>query len=284
MGCFSSNLSENNDSIDLQSIQTEFRFNDGRRYHNAENAVYQLPNDEYETDRLHIQHFLLRYLLQSNFSAPIEHILSEPGAKVLDVGYPLTKVIGIDISPHQPSQIKPKNFEFIKANVLERLPFDDNTFDFVFQRLMNIGYTKEKWPEVINELVRVLKPGGFLELCEPSFPFDEGPATQRIWNYAGAAEILKEQSSDLNAYQKLDQFLQNQGQLENIKKEVKKVYYGIKHNNIELSKAIIDNIVSVANSFKPVLTKKLQISNEKFDELVKISEKELTEHDAYYYW
>ncbi|CAG8759517.1 967_t:CDS:2, partial [Dentiscutata erythropus] len=73
-------------------------------------------------------------------------------------------------------------------------------------------------------------------------------------------------------------------QLENIKKEVKKVYYGIKHNNIELSKAIIDNIVFVANSFKPFLTKKLQISNEKFDELVKISEKELAEHDAYYYW
>ncbi|CAG8681932.1 15199_t:CDS:1, partial [Dentiscutata erythropus] len=86
MGCFSSKLSEHSDSMDSQISQPEFRYNDGRRYHNAENAAYHLPNDEYETDRLHIQHFLIRYMWQSNFSAPIEHILSKQGAKVLDVG------------------------------------------------------------------------------------------------------------------------------------------------------------------------------------------------------
>ncbi|RIB29681.1 S-adenosyl-L-methionine-dependent methyltransferase, partial [Gigaspora rosea] len=130
--------------MESQSAQTEFRYIDGRRYHNTENAVYYLPNDENETDRLHFQHFLIRYIWQNNFSAPVEHILSKPGAKVLDIGcglgswsfdiattYPLAKVIGLDISPHQPTQIIPKNFEFIKANTQERLPFDDNTFDFV---------------------------------------------------------------------------------------------------------------------------------------------------------
>ncbi|RIB12295.1 S-adenosyl-L-methionine-dependent methyltransferase, partial [Gigaspora rosea] len=79
--------------------------------------------------------------------------------------YPLAKVIGLDISPIQSTHIKPKNFEFIKANAQEGLPFDDNTFDFVFQRFLLVGYAKEKWPYVINEIVRVLKPGGFLELC-----------------------------------------------------------------------------------------------------------------------
>ncbi|CAG8669129.1 4759_t:CDS:2, partial [Dentiscutata erythropus] len=268
--------------MDSQSPQPEFRYNNGRRYHNAENAVYHLPNDDYETDRLHIQHFLVRYMWQSNFSSPIEHILSKPGAKVLDVGYPLTKVIGIDISPHQPTQIKPNNFEFIKANVHERLPFDDNSFDFVFQRLLILGHTKEKWPKVINELVRVLKPGGFLELCETSLPFDEGPATQRIWK--AESEILMEQGNDLNVYQKLDQYLQNQGQFENIKKEVKKTYFGVKHNNIEFSKAFTNNMISIINSLKPVLTKKLRISGEEYDELAKTSEKELVELDTYIYW
>ncbi|CAG8845284.1 5950_t:CDS:2, partial [Racocetra persica] len=95
--------------------------------------------------------------------------------------YPSTKVVGVDISPYQPTTIKPKNFEFVMANVEERLPFDDNTFDFVFQRYLVFGLSKEKWPQVINELVRVLKPGGLLELCEPSlFCFDAGPATKRI--------------------------------------------------------------------------------------------------------
>ncbi|CAG8746145.1 7506_t:CDS:2, partial [Dentiscutata erythropus] len=196
--------------------------------------------------------------------------------------YPLAEVIGIDISPNQPTQIKPNNFEFIKANVQERLPFDDDTFDFVFQRLLILGHTSEKWPKVIDELVRVLKPGGFLELCETSLPFDEGPATQRIWK--AESEILTEQGSDLNVYQKLDQYLQNQGQLENINKEVKKTYFGVKHNNIEFGKAFTNDMVSVINSLKPVLTKKLQISGEEYDELVKTSEKELFEHDTYIYW
>ncbi|CAG8499761.1 5919_t:CDS:2, partial [Gigaspora rosea] len=243
------------DSMESQSAQTEFRYIDGRRYHNTENAVYYLPNDENETDRLHFQHFLIRYIWQNNFSAPVEHILSKPGAKVLDIGYPLAKVIGLDISPHQPTQIIPKNFEFIKANTQERLPFDDNTFDFVFQRLLIIGYTKETWPNVINELVRVLKPGGYLELCEVSMSLEGGPATRYLWKNA-----------------------------ENIKKEEKKVYYGLKHNHIELSKAIMNNHVAATNSLKPILTKILKISDEEFEDSVKKMEKELFEGDAYHYW
>ncbi|CAG8444502.1 18329_t:CDS:1, partial [Gigaspora rosea] len=85
MGCFTSKLSVKVDSIKSQSSQ-EFRYCDGRRFHNVKDAIYALPNDEKESDRLHLQHFLIRYIWQSNFSAPIHHILSKPGSKILDVG------------------------------------------------------------------------------------------------------------------------------------------------------------------------------------------------------
>ncbi|CAG8826027.1 34791_t:CDS:2, partial [Gigaspora margarita] len=78
--------------------------------------------------------------------------------------YPLSKFIGIDISPIQPSFIKPKNAEFIEANILECLPFLNDTFDFVFQRVLFSGIPSKEWLSIINELVRVLKPGGFLEM------------------------------------------------------------------------------------------------------------------------
>src|SRR6266542_2420985 len=64
-----------------------FRFIDGRRYHNEKNSSYSLPNDDDECDRLHLQHFVLRYALQGNFAFPVEHILNKKGAKVLDSGY-----------------------------------------------------------------------------------------------------------------------------------------------------------------------------------------------------
>jgi len=69
------------------SDKEDFRFVDGRRYHNEENSKYILPNDENECDRLHMQHFCLRYAYQGNYASPVEHILNGEGAKVLDIGY-----------------------------------------------------------------------------------------------------------------------------------------------------------------------------------------------------
>ncbi|CAG8771368.1 17690_t:CDS:2, partial [Racocetra fulgida] len=101
-------------------------------------------------------------------------------------------VVGVDISPYQPTTIKPKNFEFVMANVEERLPFDDNTFDFVFQRYLVFGLSKENWPQILS------------------------------------------------------------------------------------------NLTSAYSSLKPVLTKKLQVSDEEYDELTKTSLKEVVEFNSYY--
>jgi len=78
--------------------------------------------------------------------------------------HPNVEFTGIDISPIQPSQIKPKDFTFIQANLFGGLPFADDSFEFVFQRLLVGAIPKNKWPFVINELTRVLKPGGYLEV------------------------------------------------------------------------------------------------------------------------
>ncbi|CAG8447952.1 4188_t:CDS:2 [Dentiscutata erythropus] len=273
--------------MDSQNTQTEFQaefqYVDGRRFHNVKSAIYPLPNDDTEMDRLNLQHLMVRYMWQSNFSAPIEHILSKPGVKILDVGYPLVEFVGLDISPLQSTQIKPKNFTFIKANVLEGIPFEDNYFDFVFQRFLLGGYKKEKWPSAINELVRVLKPGGFLELCEPSRMVDLDPASRRL--YDGEMEIIEQQGSDIYIYQKLENYLQSQGQLENIKNDQRLYPHGIKYNNdFQLIKMAIRNTISTFNIFKPTLLNKFQISSEEFDELIKTSEKELFEFDTYLYF
>ncbi|CAG8577066.1 13658_t:CDS:2, partial [Gigaspora rosea] len=265
-----SKLSEKAESVNSQSSKTEFLYADNRRFNNVKDVIYPLPDSEEESDRLRSQHFMFRYFWQSNFFAPIEHILSKPGSKILDVGYPSTDVIGLDMTPLQTTQIKPKNFNFVKGNVLEGLPFEDNTFDFVFQRFLVGGYPKEKWPYVINELVRVLKPGGFLELCEFSRMYDAGPADQRLW--FTMAKIMEERGVDWNTYEKLEEYAQNQGNLENIKKEVRQFYHGAKSNDIELSKM----------SLKPMLMKALKISDDEYDELVKVSKHELFEFNTYY--
>ncbi|CAG8457977.1 5347_t:CDS:2 [Cetraspora pellucida] len=269
MGCISSKSTESNDSQNTQS-NSEFRYVDGRRFHNVENSAYPLPNDDDELDRLHSQHFFVRYLFQSNFSAPIGHLLSNPETKILDIGK-LTYV-------HN----KITTTEFVIRNVLEGLPFGDDSFDFVFQRFLFIGYPKEKWPFVINEIVRVLKPGGFLELCEPSQMYNIGPATKRLVD--GEMEIFEQRNLDCRIHLKLEDYLKNQGQLENIKKVAKEIHHGIKSNNINLSKVAINNFVTAYTSFKSNLLKTLQISEDEFNELAKVSEKELFDFDSYFHF
>ena len=73
--------------MNTTNLDKDFRFIDGRRYHNAENSKYCLPNDDDECDRLHKQHFLFIYACQGNFASPAEHILNSEDAKVLDSGY-----------------------------------------------------------------------------------------------------------------------------------------------------------------------------------------------------
>ncbi|CAG8733411.1 525_t:CDS:2, partial [Cetraspora pellucida] len=305
-------------SMNSQSTQTEFQYIDGRRFHNVKGSMYILSNDENEQDRLHLQHFLIRYVWQSNFSAPVEHILVKPGVKILDIGYiyeanvllkilrltshpllvqfrcgagswsfdmattyPLIDVVGLDISPHQPTHIKPSNFTFIRVNVLESIPFEDNTFDFVFQRFMSGAFTEENWSYAISEISRVLKPGGFLELMEPSRLYDIGPITQRLWE--AQITFRKQRGLDTNMPETLEKYLQNQDQLENIKKEVKQIRHGAKFNDIQLDKLGINNLISLMAGLKSFTTKILKVSDDEYDELLKASEKELSETEFYYY-
>ncbi|RIB23339.1 S-adenosyl-L-methionine-dependent methyltransferase [Gigaspora rosea] len=297
MGICSSKLSENSDSIKSRhsNQQIDFLFIDGRRFHNVEDIVYPLPNDDDETDRLHFRHFLTRYIWQSNFSAPINHLLDDPETKILDVGcgagswsfdmattYPSVNIIGIDISEQPPAQIKPNNFNFVKANVLEGIPFENNTFDYVFQRNLMGAFSEQNWIDVINELVRILKPGGFIELMEHSMLYNMGPATKRLCDAQMGGMHLR--GTDPFISQKLVKFLQNQGQLENIEQEIRECHHGANSTKAELnlSKSAINNLVTLYAAWKPRLAKMMQISSEEYDELAKISEKELFEFDTYF--
>lgn len=60
-------------------------FEEGRRY-TAQNKTYSLPNDHKEHSRLNLQHTILRLVWQGNFFAPVEYLLNQEDAMVLDVG------------------------------------------------------------------------------------------------------------------------------------------------------------------------------------------------------
>jgi len=80
--------------------------------------------------------------------------------------YPVSIFVGIDIAPLFPES-HPANVAFLKCNIMDGLPFPDNTFDFVRQAFVIICINWRSWKEkVVKELIRVTKPGGYIEIMD----------------------------------------------------------------------------------------------------------------------
>ncbi|HZV52659.1 MAG TPA: class I SAM-dependent methyltransferase, partial [Candidatus Dormibacteraeota bacterium] len=152
-----------------------------------ERSSYLFPRHPGEADRLDLQHHALREALGRNYLAPV----SSP-SRVLDVGtgtgrwgfevcweHPGALVVGLDLvaGPRE----HPSGYRHVQGNVLQGLPFLDDTFDLVHQRYLVSGIPLEAWPGVVGELARVTRPGGWVELAEPVMGDRRiGPATERL--------------------------------------------------------------------------------------------------------
>nr|CAG8436539.1 877_t:CDS:10 [Entrophospora candida] len=164
------------------------------KYNNVSTGDYgeSFINKSLESDdTFHLNHHIQRELWKSNFSSPVEDLLKNGSAKVLDVGcglgtflceissdYPKSEFIGIDVLSLFPT-IKPFNVNFIKKNIIDGLPFEDNSFDFVHIRSLFYDFTESQWMNIIyKETLRVLKPGGWLEIADPETrAYNTGPLT-----------------------------------------------------------------------------------------------------------
>ncbi len=168
-------------------------------------APYVLPSDDKEINRLDFQHYMLRYTLRGNYAAPIETPHS-----ILDVGsgtgrwaiemarlFPNANVIGTDIAPPNPDQAppdeaaRPDNYAFIQGNILEGLPFADGAFDFTHMRLLLFAIPEARWPDVTRELVRVTRPGGWIEMVETGPQQHGGPAMDQVVDWITQASVRR---------------------------------------------------------------------------------------------
>lgn len=112
-----------------------------------------------------------------------------PGGWVLDVAhaYPKIKVTGIDVSKLMAEYARAQarvqwldNATFIAMDALKPLEFLDNSFDLVNARFISSFTPKTAWPGVVQEFLRVLRPGGVIRLTEPEFPISNSPAVEHL--------------------------------------------------------------------------------------------------------
>lgn len=208
----------------------------GGRRHLAD-APYVLPSDEQEISRLDFQHYMLRYALRANYAAPVERLTS-----ILDVGsgtgrwamemaqiFPQANVIGTDLVEPKSESLsatlghgldqRPDNYAFVQANVMNGLPFADNQFDFVHMRLLLFAIPAASWPAVASELLRVTKPGAWVESVETGPQQNGGRAMDQI--VAWITEASRRRGVDPLLGPRVAQFFAEAGLRDMVTREVR---------------------------------------------------------------
>ncbi|CAO3621271.1 unnamed protein product [Cunninghamella blakesleeana] len=142
-----------------------------------------------EFDRWQRIHYLLKSTRKANAWAPFN---TSKGAVVVDVGtgtgiwameisnqYNNIQVLGLDKVLPNDQQNSPENLRFVQCDITEPWPMGDNAVDFIFQRNMSDSIPKDAWSNLLKEMFRVLKPGGYIELIEyDKWHHNPGPVQQ----------------------------------------------------------------------------------------------------------
>ncbi len=96
---------------------------------------------------------------------------------------PHLEVVGIDISQrmiHFANARRLANTTFRIMDILNPLDFPDESFDIVNARLLFAVLPRSNWLQLLAECHRILRPGGFLRLCESEWIVTNKESNQRF--------------------------------------------------------------------------------------------------------
>ncbi|KAM6524610.1 hypothetical protein FALCPG4_010219 [Fusarium falciforme] len=177
----------------MRSSILQYRTENGRTYHSFRESInYVLPNDSSEQERLDLQHHLFTLTLGGKlYLSPIGKD-DKPIRRCLDAGtgtgvwaidfadeHPETEVIGIDLSPIQPTFL-PANLSFQVDDLEDEWTYSYK-FDFIYGRML-VGSIGD-WPKFFKQSFDNLNPGGWIECQDITFPAECDDGTLKKGSY-----------------------------------------------------------------------------------------------------
>ncbi|KAH7149799.1 S-adenosyl-L-methionine-dependent methyltransferase [Dactylonectria estremocensis] len=159
----------------LSSSILDYRRENGRTYHRYKDGKYNLPNDAQEAERLDLQHHLFLLTFDDTLGLAPPNKAGSQVKRVLDLGtgtgiwamdfgdeHPEAHVVGVDLSPIQPSFVPP-NVEFFVDDIDEEWNHS-KPFDYIHSRMMTSSIAN--WRVYLQKIYDNLAPGGYAELQE----------------------------------------------------------------------------------------------------------------------
>ncbi|OCT49752.1 methyltransferase domain-containing protein [Cladophialophora carrionii] len=162
------------DSVLTQSVRSsiyQYKVENGRTYHAYKEGQYFMPNDSAEHERLELQHRAMFLAAGGQlFYAPVaelHHVLdlgTGIGTWAVEVAdaHPEAVVIGVDLSPIQPS-LAPPNTKWEIDDVEDDWTWPTDHFDLIYSQFMLSGSIAD-FPKYFRQAFRHCRPGGYFEL------------------------------------------------------------------------------------------------------------------------
>jgi ubiquinone/menaquinone biosynthesis C-methylase UbiE len=244
---------------------------------------YLLPNAEQEIHPLDRQHYMLHALLKGNYMAPIASPM-----RILDVGcgtgrwlaemareFPRAELIGVDsMLSQQDETLFPPNCHFQAGDALNGLPFADASFDFVYQRFLIFAIPQLQWQQQVDELVRVTRRSGWVELTEVNPTYQQtGPVTERVLDLV--VQTMLAQGLEPAISQRIDTLLSKAG-LKRVGISTQLIPVG--NWGGQLGGIAVRNILSIVHEMKPFVVALMQTAPEDFDHLIEQMRKEVEQY------
>ncbi|GLV60154.1 hypothetical protein KDH_69770 [Dictyobacter sp. S3.2.2.5] len=282
----SSHKKQKDEPAILANDEPNFHWDDGRL--RVSNVAYMLPKDLGEIQRLDFQHYLLRYAFKGNHLAPVK----QP-QNILDVAcgtgrwmyemaqtFPQASLVGIDMVTPQSLKSNlnfPRQCMFKQGNVAQGLPFVHDSFDFVHQRLLILGLQATAWPPLLQNLIRVTRPGGWIELVESDLICRRlGPQTARLGQWVH--EISVRRGVDPSYPQRLGLQMQQMG-LVNV--SMQKVSIPLGRWGGHIGSMMLQDMMAVIKATRSLVSAYAGISPEEYDRMTGTIFKEFEQYRSY---
>ncbi len=249
------------------------------------NTPYIFPKDEKEGSRLDLQHHLFKLAAGGLYRAPLRQPRS-----MLDVAcgtgiwaremaqhFPHAQVIGFDIDKSLPEKAMevlgpggqfPQNFRFQVADALQPFPFKDATFDFVHARLISPFVPIPRWPDVLGEMMRVLKPGGVIEVVDMQGP-PRTPSPAFMALFALSAELMAQRHLFIGVGDALKDLLAQAGT-----RYVQQRTF-VLGSDARQARLLAADLLAAQGHVKPFLVQAGKITEEDFDVLYRQAQREV---------
>jgi len=210
------------DTTSISSAIWKHRYENGRRYHVFREGEYWGPNDELQNDQLDIAHHMFLILLDQKLHlAPVKNL-----KRILDLGcgtgiwcmdmadeHPGAEVIGVDLSPIQPS-FTPPNCKFEIDDVTSVWTYPAAHFDFI--NIRTLYGSIADWPALYAQIFNGLEPGGYFHQLELSVRFksDDGSLTpdHTLSQWSDVfSEASEKFGKSFNEVWNMSRYIRNQG-------------------------------------------------------------------------